>query len=325
MITKSQIQHKVRSIKAALLSARGKNILTFMLFIVISLVLWIVKTLNEDVQQDFKCVIEIVNKPDSVTMITELPSSINVTVKARGSNLVKYHFGFKPVISIDYQKYIRGSVIALGESDLRTILRQRFGAIATISNLNPDSLNIKFTSLPPRRLPVVVDSRVTADPTAMISTPPVSLTEYVDVYSIHGLPGDIKTISTYPVELTDLLESRIIKTKLKAPAGCRVIPDSVEVRIDVERLLVTKSIVTIEPVNVPKGVKLLLFPNRIDAGYMVTADKYSSKTPSFRVVADYRWIEAHPGATHVRLNVIDDGSVKGINLAQDSVKFMIER
>lgn len=320
------IRHMLDKAKAAIMSQRGRNVLTFLLFVLISLVLWIVMTLNEEVQKDLKCRVEIVNKPDSVTMVSYLPETINVSVKTRGTDMVKYHFGSSPVLRIDYKYYIHGNTIDLGESDMRTLLRQLFGSGAMISNINPDSLNLIFTSLPPHELPVIVDSRVTADASAIIAAPPRSTVDVVKVYAPFHLDDNIKSVSTYPVELNELNSSRVVKVRLRAPEGCRVVPDSVDVRIDVERLLVTTASVPIETINVPKGVKLLLFPNRVDASYMVTARGFDGKDRGFKVVADYDWLSRHPEATSVVLKVIDDKArVKGVSLAQDSVKYMIER
>ena len=64
--------------KKAILSPQGRNVLVFLVFVVISAVLWMIMTLNEEIQKDLRCKIEIINKPDSVTMISYLPDAINV-------------------------------------------------------------------------------------------------------------------------------------------------------------------------------------------------------------------------------------------------------
>lgn len=323
---KMNITGRLTALKGALLSPRGKNVLTFMLFIVIATVLWVVMSLNEEVQQDLKCRLRLVNKPDSVTMVSYMPDAVNVSVKARGTSLIQYHWGDPPVINIDYNYYHRGNTLTLGQSDMRTILRQYFGSGATISNLNPDTLNLIFTTLPPRKLPVVVDSRVTADPTAVISAPPVSLTETVEVYSAEPLGDNVKAVSTYPLELNDMDASRVVKVRLKAPQGCRVVPDSVMVRVEVERLLMTTVSVPITTINVPDDVKMLLFPNRVDVSFLATSTQLGNPTPGFKVIADYNRLSENPASATVPLQIVNEKSrVRGLKLAVDSVKYLIER
>ncbi len=313
-------------IRKALMSPRGKNILVFLAFLCISSVLWVVMTLNEDVQKDMRCKIEIINCPDSVTMISYLPEAINVNVNARASQLLKYEWGDGPIVKIDYKYFIHGNTISLGDAELRSAMRNLFGSGSQITAVNPDSITLLFTSRPPKRMSVVVDSHITTSPNVIMVAPPRALVDSVNVYSLNELPANLKSVSTAPVEVENLSSSKVVKVKLITPYNTRAIPDSVEVELSVEKLINTHTTMQIKPINVPAGEKLLLFPNQVDVGYMVPLTDFESKKTGFRILVDYRWLREHPGAKSFPI-VIDNtsGRARGIQLPVDSVSYIIER
>lgn len=320
----AEIIHNVRN---AVLSPRGRSMLIFLMFVAISGVMWMIMTLNEEIQKDLRCRIEIVNCPDSVTMVSYLPEAINVNVKAKGSQLIKYSWGDMPTVKVDYKYFIKGNTISLGEADMRGLFRNMFGAGAQILAMNPDSLNLQFTSRAPVRLPLTVDSRVTSSPSAVLVGTPKCSSDSVLVYSVNPLDPAIRRISTAPVVLSGLEESKTMRVRVLAPAGTRVVPDSVNVTVEVEKLIVSKADVAIEAVGVPKGENLLLFPDHVEVSYMLPMDDYKNSRRDFRVVADYNSIAKNPGGRRVRLKVVTmpTGRAQNFSLSLDSVSYMIER
>ena len=85
-----KVKYIFRRIYDALSSARGKEVLLFMLFLLISYVFWLLLTLNNEVQEDMDVPVELVDVPDSVTIITDVPQVIKVSVRDKGSSLMKY-------------------------------------------------------------------------------------------------------------------------------------------------------------------------------------------------------------------------------------------
>ncbi len=298
-----------------------------MVFVVISAVLWIIMTLNEEVQKDLRCRVKIVNCPDSVTMISRLPEAINVNVKARGSQLVQYMANEMPTLVIDYKYYIKDGRINLGDTELRSLFRNMFGSGSQILAVNPDSLSLTFTSRPPVRLPVSVDSRITAAPTAILLSVPRADIDSVSVYSTGVLDPSVTRISTTPIQISGITASRTLKVRLIAPAGTRVVPDSVTVRIPVEKLIVSTASMPIETSGVPAGEKLLIFPNHVEVTYMVPVADYEKNRRDFKIIAQYPTDSEKAAGNRVRLRVLTlpTGHAQNFSLSTDSVSYMIER
>lgn len=80
----------------------------------------------------------------------------------------------------------------------------------------------------------------------------------------------------------------------------------------------------IEPINVPKNVKLITFPAQIDVVYMIPVSEYQKGRAQFRVVADYRKIS--PSSGKVKLSLLDVGDkLQNVHLSADSAEYVIER
>ena len=63
----------------------AKSVLLYTFFVVISAIFWCFITFNQDIQQDISLKVELVGCPDNITFIDDMPSSLNVTLRDRGS------------------------------------------------------------------------------------------------------------------------------------------------------------------------------------------------------------------------------------------------
>ena len=63
---------------ALLRSDRSREILTFMFFLVISFIFWVLQSLNEDVESSFSLNVKYVNVPEKVVFTNKLPDEIDV-------------------------------------------------------------------------------------------------------------------------------------------------------------------------------------------------------------------------------------------------------
>lgn len=314
-------------IRQYVFSPRGKSVLTFCVFLAISAALWVVMSLNQEMQQDIRCRVEIVNKPDSVTMISYLPEDISVSVKSRGSQLIKFSFGTPPTVSIDYKYFMHGNRISIGTSEMRALLRNVFGQNAQILSFSPDTLNLLFTSRPGVSMPVNVNAQVSTRSDFSMAGIPECVPESVVVYSIRPLDPVVDKVVTPVIQYTNISENQKIRTRVNVPPGCRAFPDSVSVIIRVEPLIARSIKVPITAVNVPDSVRLILLPTTVTASYMVPANMYNDQLPPLVVTADYRSIDASHPARRIRINADNSKApaLRNIRLSTDSVEYMVER
>lgn len=308
-------------------SQQGRNVMTFLVFVVISAVLWIVQSLNDEAQRDIRLRINLTHVPDSVTRISKMPEYINVNVRSRGTTLLRYLFQSSPAMNIDYRQVAVGDRIILNDASLKAYFRQMLGGNAQIMGVNPDSIGIIFTRDPGTKLPVKVDANVMPGPQFAIIGKVRSLTDSVRLYSLNKSTGWMRAIMTEPIVLNDVTSSQTLKVALITPPNSRTVPDSVNVFIDVEPLVSKSREIEISPVNVPPGYNLVLSPRQVEVYYMVPMSIYKSadRDPNFTIEADFNDIST-TGDSKVEIKLTKTPrDFVDVFLSTDSVSYIIER
>lgn len=310
-------------IMAALRSQRGHNVLVFLAFLAISTILWWVLALNDEDQCDVRLPVRITNVPDTVTVITKVPDNIGVSLRTRGTQLLKLTLGRIPTAEIDFRLYRNGNALRLTDADLKAIARQALDG-ASIIVVSPDTLSLAFTTRPGQATPVEVDAVVSPGPRATLTGRPRLSADSVMVFSLRRT-DNITSVVTEPIRITSLNESATRRVRVIAPPGTRVVPDSIDVTFDVEPLILKNRRVPIEPVNVPLGHRLITFPAQIDVSYMVPVSVYKSAEPHLRVVADYQSIDRSKASRNMRIRLVDvSPALSNVQLTADSVEYIIE-
>lgn len=320
------LRRLIANARQQLLSPQGKNVLVFCAFLAVSFVLWVVMTLNEEVQKDIRATVRVTNVPDSVKMVSWLPDDINISVKATGNELFTYDMGKTAVINVDYKYYCRNGRIDLVPTEMRTLARRIFGQGTQVLAMNPDTLRVLFTSRRPVRLPVQVDAQITTLPNCALTHPVTASADSVWVYSVNPLPHSMHAVKTQRVVLGDVAKSERIPVKLVTPPGSRAYPDSVELSVSVEPMISRSARVPVRVINVPKGIKLIVIPAQVTINYTLPMSRYDDSKPTFVVTADYRSLDPDFSSNRIKVDLERaEGNFLEVYLSHDSVEYIIER
>ena len=100
-----------RKIRSILFSATNREFLIFLFFLALSGTFWLLMTLNETYEKEFKIPIRIVGMPTNVVLTSEEYDTIRATVKDKGIVLITY---FRYVFGDEIDRWVRD---ANGEGD----------------------------------------------------------------------------------------------------------------------------------------------------------------------------------------------------------------
>ena len=319
-----RLKELLRRAGEAIRSPRGRDVLMFMLFLFISAVLWGVLALNEEEQYDLRMPVRITHVPDSVTLLSKGPDALTVNLRARGTQLLKMSLGDTPGVNIDFRVYRSGEYMHLSNAELKALARNASGG-SQVSVLYPDSISIPFTTHPGFKLPVRANVQATPGPRASLSGRPRVAPDSVKLYALGGhLPSGVDYINTEALSLEAVEGQQTRRLRLLPPPGTRAIPDSVDVTIEAEPLIMKRRRVVIEPVNVPANIKLITLPAQIEVMYMVPMSAYTNSDPHFRVIADYRRISRKRSKIRLRLTDVPQ-NLQNVQLSADSAEYIIEQ
>lgn len=312
---KSSINKKVHS-------SKGKDLVIFVIFVCVSFLFWLLLTLNNETQQDIDVKVELTDKPDNVTLISDVPKSINVSVRDKGSALIKYIWGESPTMRIKFDDYDNGeNRMVMGEIEINSRLRSFFSSGCQITSSKPDSINIYYTTQKGRNVAVDVTADLHPALQYTINGEVTVSNDSVTIYSISDLPLSLKSVNTETVVRNNLKDTTYIDAKIIPIPGTRIIPDKVTLRVPVEPLIAKKRTISIEPINAPANSELITFPSKVEISYLTPMSRYNEDC----VIKAYANYEDATGLKiPVSMSIIPE-HLTNFSFSPDSVEYIISQ
>lgn len=307
-------------------SSRGRDVLLYLVFVIISFVFWSILVLNNQMQQNYNVRIDIVNVPEGTTLIDECPDAVHVTLKNTGYAMMRYLWGEGPTLKISFAEYSDGkSRFVVTAQQMTELLSDLFGMEANVVNYSPESIVLRYTNRPGKKIPVVADADLSANFQYVLNGKVVLGPDSVVVYSDMLTLESINSVSTerfVAKELKDTLRTKLALSRLE---GVRFIPDSISIMAPVEPLVQKLSLVQVVPINVPEGMRLITFPSLVKASYFIPISCYDSVN-KYKLTATVDYSDIHVGQRTLPLRIDRAPDImRNVTLTTDSVEFIVER
>ena len=319
------LKRKIRTLWSKIDSRLSKSVLLYVWFLFISFVFWLVLSLNNSLQQEFAIPLKLKSVNDSTTIITHVPQSVKIALKDRGVAMLKYKFGNLPTLQIDFDKYSDGrGLIRVSSADLMSELRSIFSATSVITAVNPDSLRLLYTNLPPKEVPLCFDLDVQPNLQYVINGAVRSNVDSVLVYSDKNTLSALTEVYTYHVEERDLTDTLVREVAVAPIVGAKIVPKSVRLTIPAEQLIYKKQRVPVLVIDQPANINVLTFPAMVEASFLVPQSMYR-KTVGIKAAVYYNDV-LESATNHVAVRVVEAPAIcKSVSLSVDSVEYIIEK
>lgn len=268
-----------RKIKAFLFSKANKEFLIFLLFFVISSVFWLLKTLDEEYEQEFNIPVRMVNMPENAVLTTDVPSTVRVTLKDKGIVLLRYMYAthFQPIV-INYKDYAPDNMdISISGIDLRRKITSVLASSTRITALRPDGLDISYIIGEGKRVPVRFNGDVRVDAPYFLSHVkcwPDSVTVYADP----GRLAQITSVNTDRLLYRNFKDTTFCSVPLAHIEGVKLVPSQVKVGLYPDMYTEKTVEVPIVGVNFPAGKLLKTFPSKVSVTFQVGLNQFKRIT-----------------------------------------------
>lgn len=301
-----------------------KNATLFLVFVCVSAVFWFILALNDSAQDHFNVNLRIVNQPDSVTFISDVPEKIHVAVSDKGTNLWRNGYLKHPTINIDFKEYSSDGILRYSYNDLITSLKERFGSNALITSVSLDSLQLFYTTNPGKKVPILVNCQVYPASGSTLEGSVKASPGSVYVYGSKETLDTINYVSTEPVTLRNISETTDLEVKIKRIRGARAMPSKVNLTVNIEPLVRKQAMVTVTPINVPEKEELLLFPSKVPVEYYVAMSLLNNdEDDNIELVVNYDDIPySTDGKLRVETHKFPD-RLKNLSVKTDSIEYAI--
>ena len=169
----------------------------------ISLVFWLLQTLNNDYEADFSIPVRLKGVPNNVVITSEPASELRIKVKDKGTVLLNYMLGksFYPVI-LDYADY-KGvdNQVRIYPSQFEKKVLNQLNASTRLLSMKPDTLEYIYSTGASKLVPVKLRGTLSAGREYYLSDTIFS-PDSVLVYAPQGVLDTIAVAYTQPVNAT---------------------------------------------------------------------------------------------------------------------------
>ena len=306
-------------------SPRARSILLYIFFVIISAVFWSFLTFNSDVQLDIEVPVEM-SKPSNVHMLSKVPDTLTVTIKDRGYRVLTYLFHKTPTLTLRLTDYSDGnSVFKIDQSHLKKAISAILNKHANIISVLPESINIKFTDLPGKKVPVKTDIIVEPREDYTLYGALIQSQDSVLVFSDAKTLSEINEVYTYHVEELDLTDTLRRKVTIAPINGAVIEPRAIDIIVPIEKLNTQTRNVKIAVRNAPRGVKMLLFPSDVEVTYRSPVSRIKDDA-GITAVVDYNTVDFSSPNNKVKVTIGEvPAAYQDVKLSHDSVEYIIEK
>lgn len=319
---KEKVRHILHRVSTALRSNRGKDVLTYLMFVAVAFVFWVFMSLDTEVQRDFDVPVEISEMPDSVTLIGQPPASLAVSVKGKGSQLVRFFWGKMSPVKFKWADNAYDGTLLLPTARMDSKMRDYFGPGVEIVSFRPDSLRIPYTTQPGVKVKLIVQADIHPNLQYIVSGSPYADVDSVTLYSVNDIPHSLKSVSTEPIVKSELKDTARYEVKVSPIEGMRIVPDKVTVTVPVEPLIARKRMATIEPQGVPADKHLVTFPSKVEVSYLVPMSAYNDEYP-LKAFVEYADVMNPGNKIPVTLSILPS-IYHSVSFSPESVEYIIE-
>lgn len=308
-----------------------RNIITYLICVVIATILWFLNALNKDYSAVISYPVKYVNLPQGKHLISDLPSTLSLEVRAKGFALLGHRIStsFLP-ITFNVNTYSNHLLekdevfeYTLNTNEIKDKIGNQLNTEIKLLDITPATIEFKFAQSVEKRVavrPVVnytlkrqyILNQITATPDSVLVSGPATIID------------TLRYISTKSLRLKDLGKSVTKEVELTPLRGCTVDDATVKLDLQVEQFTETKKTIRLQARHVPGSFYLRLFPDNVNITYDVGLSNYEKITnQDFEFYVDY---DQTKSSSYLDVKVGKTPAfIKNLVFSPQKVEYIIER
>ena len=318
------VRNILKAVRNFLFSGLNKEFLIFLFFLALSGAFWLLMTLNETMEREFKIPMRLTGVPGNAVITGELPDTVRVTVRDKGFTLVTYDF--RPLVFrfSNYADEDEGKGVIPLTDVQKQVLSQMYGS-SKLLQVKPGTFDFYFTYGTSKKVPVVFRGKITTSKSYYLAH-----TEFypsiVTVYANKQQLDKLQTVEIEPFNYRNLQDTIRQAVKIKKIRGVKIVPPTVRLSVYPDVLTEEAIEVPITAINMPPGMVLRTFPSKVTVRFTIGASLFRTIKPNlFKVVVDYEELAANPSdKCTLQLRSVPR-SVSKASLEIDRVDYLLEQ
>ena len=318
------VRNILKAVRNFLFSGLNKEFLIFLFFLALSGAFWLLMTLNETMEREFKIPMRLTGVPRNAVVTGELLDTVRVTVRDKGFTLVTYDF--RPLVFrfSNYADEDEGKGVIPLTDVQKQVLSQMYGS-SKLLQVKPGAFDFYFTYGTSKKVPVVFRGKITTNKSYYLAH-----TEFypsmVTVYANKQQLDKLQTVEIEPFNYRNLQDTIRQAVKIRKIRGVKIVPSTVRLSVYPDVLTEEAIEVPITAINMPPGMVLRTFPSKVTVRFTIGASLFRTIKPNlFKVVVDYEELAANPSdKCTLQLRSVPR-SVSKASLEIDRVDYLLEQ
>ena len=260
----------IQKIRKFLLSNKCKECLVFLFFVLVSFAFWMLQTLDDVYQTEFKVPLRLKNVPKEAVLTSELPNEVRVRVEDRGTVLLNYMLGrtFFPV-SFDFNDYRdKGTHVHISSAELLKKVAAQLNVSTHLISVRPDTLDFIYTMGKAKKVPVRLNGEVRAGLQYYVSHIGF-VPDSVIAYAPQEVLDTLTAAYTERVDLENVADTLHKRVSLKKLKGVKFVPAYNDLSVYVDMYSEKTVEVPIVGINFPANKVLRTFPSKVQVTFQV--------------------------------------------------------
>ena len=266
--------------------------------------------------------------PKEVALSDSLPEKMTLKIADKGTAFLRYYLN-RDMLSVEVNLTnlpINKSSYTIERADMLSYVQDVFSSTAQITTFKPETLQIKYSPLTKKELPIVVGGKISAAGGYIFTdslriNPPT-----VWVYGSKKALDTLTVIKTAPAKQENIRKNIDLTLYLKSPKGTRLSEEKVKITGEVEEYTEKKFELPIACYNIPDDMHVRFFPSTVDVVCQVALSKYSQLTENdLKVRVDYNDLSSNQSMVIISSLYEKPQWLINYRIVPEAVEYLIEQ
>ncbi len=307
-----------------------KQLIVFLICLLIATTLWFLNAMSKDYTTIVSYPVKYINPPKNLFLANKPPEKFDLKVEAYGFTLLRHKLSlsFSPIVlnltNITRNLESNSGNYTINSAGLIRRISDQISNEITISEIQPDFIELKFDSLKSKMVPVIFDITTEFKPEFNLKKPISSIPNKVKITGLSAALDTINSIKTKAKSFIKIDTDINKEVELTEPEGISVTPKRVELKIEVEKVTEKELKIPIKVLNQPENKSVKLFPSEVKVLFTVGLSEFDKITSAdFSASVDYNTIE--PGSEYLDVIIDKKPPLKQlIKFNPGKVEFLVE-
>tara|TARA_B100001093_G_scaffold8318_1_gene8058 strand:- start:3435 stop:4397 length:963 start_codon:yes stop_codon:yes gene_type:complete len=297
----------------------------FLFFVLLSFTFWISTKLSNTYTLDQSFLINWINVPEGIVMHPN-NKQIKASITANGIDILIYRLFNKPLdISLEEARF-DSKIGEINIENQQFLIQNQFFGNTKLNFIIPTSLYFDFSILDAKVVAVVPNVQINLRAGYLSDTPIKIVPDSILVRGPKSILDTLGSIRSKYIKLDDVYESISKKISLKLIPEIQLSELSTNINLSVSRYSEKEFTLAIGLINIPKGIRVKLFPPK--AKIRVTLPLSVLRTidaSDFNLVVDYNDIIKKESEKLELIMIEQPPSIKKIIFDPERVNYLIRK